>query len=82
MNVKTIIGQISTKYSLLVKNKVLQSIELLELKNGKLNYKFVYLDPSTHLTLKFIVYYDPILRKVLLLNTVNLPSSQQFEELT
>ena len=36
----------------------------------------------THLTLKFIVYYDPILRKVLLLNSVNLPSSQQFQELS
>lgn len=55
---------------------------MLELKSGKLNYKILYSDSLTHLTLKFIVYYDPILRKVLLLNTVNLPSSQQFQELS
>lgn len=81
-NVKTILSQIDSRYAPLVKNKILESIERLELKTGKLNYKILYLDPISHLTLKFIVYYDPILRKVLLLNTVNLPSSQQFQELS
>lgn len=81
-NVKTIVTQIGSRYSELIKNKTLQSIEVLELKTGKLNYKIVYLNPVTHLTVKFIVYYDPTLKKVLLLNTVNLPSSQQFQELS
>ncbi len=54
----------------------------MELKNGKLNYKIMFFDPITHLTVKFIVYYDPSINKVMLLNTVNLPSSQRFEELS
>jgi len=61
-----------------MKNKVLDSIEVLELKNGKLNYKITYLDSKTHLSLKFMIYYDPNIQKVLVLNSVNLPSSQQF----
>lgn len=77
-NIQTIISQINTKYSPLVKSKVLDSVESLELKNGKLNYKITYTDPANHSTLKFVVYYDPIIRKVLVLNTVNLPASQQF----
>lgn len=54
----------------------------MELKNGKLNYKIIYFDPATHLTLKFIVFYNPAFKKILLLNTINLPSSQQFQELS
>lgn len=81
-NVKAILSQITSKYGEVIKNKNLQSIELLELKTGKFNYKIIYLDPTTHLSLKFIVYYDPIIRKVLLLNTVNLPAAQQFQEMS
>ena len=55
---------------------------MLELKSGKLNYKIIYFDPTTHLTVKFMVYYNPTFQKVLLLNPVNLPSSQKFEELS
>ena len=61
-----------------MKNKVLESVEVLELKNGKLNYKIIYTDSATHLSLKYVIYYDPIIRKVLILNSINLPSSQQF----
>jgi hypothetical protein len=78
-NVKSILHQINSKYELLTKDKSLQSIEVLELKSGKLNYKITYLDPVTHLTLKFIVFYNPTFDKILLLNTVNLPASQQFD---
>lgn len=81
-NVKSIISQINQKYSTLIKGKTLQNIEMMELKNGKLNYKIIYFDPITHLTLKFIVFYNPTFKKILLLNTVNLPSSQQFQELS
>ena len=61
-----------------MKNKVLESVEVLELKNSKLNYKITYTDSATHLSLKYVIYYDPIIRKVLILNSINLPSSQQF----
>ena len=81
-NVKNIISQITTKYSQLIKGKSLQTIEVLELKSGKLNYKITYFDPATHLTVKFIVYYNPVFNKILLLNPVNLPSSQKFEEMS
>lgn len=78
VNLKNIISQINLKYSKLVKGKTLQTIEVLELKNGKLNYKVIYMNPATHLTIKFMVYYNPVFEKVLLLNPINLPSSQQF----
>ena len=81
-NIKNILGQIDTKYSKLTKGKTLEFIEVLELKSGKLNYKIIYIDPVTHLTVKFVVYYNPKFEKVLLLNPVSLPNSQQFEELT
>lgn len=78
-NLKNIVGQINSKYALLTKGKSLQTIEMMELKSGKLNYKIIYYDATTHLTLKFMVYYNPMFQKILLLNTVNLPSSQQFQ---
>jgi hypothetical protein len=81
-NIKNIIGQIEQKYATLIKGKSLYAIEMMELKNGKLNYKIIYFDPVTHLTLKFIVFYNPVFQKILLLNTVNMPSSQQFQELS
>ena len=77
-NLKNIISQIKTKYSKLINGKNLQTIEVLELKSGKLNYKIIYFDSTTHLTVKFMVYYNPTFQKVLLLNPVNLPSSQKF----
>jgi hypothetical protein len=54
----------------------------LELRNGKINYKITYLNPTTHASQKFIIYYDPVINKVLILNSVSLPSAQQFTELS
>jgi hypothetical protein len=78
-NVAKVIAQITGKYEPLIKGSALDKVESLELKNGKINYKITYLNPSTHLSQKFIIYYDPTINKVLVLNSVSLPSAQQFQ---
>ena len=57
-------------------------MEVLELKSGKLNYKITFTNPENHLSQKFVVYYDPKIQKVLVLNSINLPGNSQFEELS
>lgn len=44
----------------MLQNKNLSEIESLELKNGKINYRISYVDQTSNLALKFIVYYDPV----------------------
>jgi hypothetical protein len=63
-------------------NKHLKTIEFLELKSDKFNYKIIYIDSSTNLTVKFVVFFDPKIQKILLLNSISLQSSQRFEELS
>ncbi len=77
--VKNVQTQIEAKYQPLIKGSSIDKVESLELRNGKTNYKITYLNPNTHLTQKFIVYYDPAIDKVLVLNSVSLPSAQQFQ---
>ena len=77
--VKNVLTQIEGKYQPLIKGSSVDKIESLELRNGKTNYKITYLNSNTHLTQKFIVFYDPAIEKVLVLNSVSLPSGQQFQ---
>lgn len=81
-NVAKVLAQIASKYEPLIRGYSLDKVESLELKSGKINYKITYLNSVTHLSLKFIVYYDPKINKVMILNSVNLPSAQQFQELS
>lgn len=81
-NVAKVLSQISNKYGPLIKGSSLDKVESLELRNGKINYKITYLNPLTHASQKFIVYYDPAINKVLILNSVSLPSAQQFTQLS
>ncbi len=81
-NIKNVLDQISAKYGPLIRSSTLDKIESLELKNGKINYKITYINTKNHLSQKFIVYYDPVINKVMILNSISLPSAQQFQELS
>jgi hypothetical protein len=70
--------QIKAKYLKLIANKTLTAVQQLPLASGKVNYKITYTDAATQQLIKFIVYYDPSVKKVLLLNPISLPSPQQF----
>ena len=77
-----VLAQITEKYEPLVKGSSLDKVESLELRSGKINYKITYLNPSTHKSQKFIIYYDPAINKALVLNSISLPSAQQFQQLS
>jgi hypothetical protein len=81
-NVAKVLAQITSKYEPLIRGSTLDKVESLELKSGKINYKITYLNSATHLSTKFIVYYDPKINKIMILNSVNLPSAHQFQELS
>lgn len=81
-NVAKVLAQITSKYESLILGSTLDKVESLELKSGKVNYKITYLNSTTHLSQKFIVLYDPAINKINLLNSINLPSAQQFQELS
>jgi len=44
-----------------------------------LNYKITYVNAENHLSQKFVVYFDPKISKVLVLNSINVPGNSQFE---
>lgn len=64
-DVQEIQKQLEPKYENLIKGEKLIEVEALELKNGKVNYVLKY--PSVN----FVVYYDSILKKIILLNAVS-----------
>lgn len=70
------------KYPQLTSAKTLTSVEQLPLKSGKINYKLGFTDSVTNAKVKFIVFYDPLLKSILLLNPVSLPNNDLFVELS
>lgn len=48
-------------------------METLELKNGKVNYIFKYKSSS------YVVFYDSILQKVILLNAIAVGNQSKYE---
>lgn len=80
--VAKVLAQITAKYEPIVKGSSLDKVESLELRSGKINYKITYLNPTTHKSQKFIVYYDPLIDKALVLNSISLPSAQQLQQLS
>lgn len=78
-NVAKVLAQITAKYEPIIKGSSLDKVESLELRSGKINYKITYLNLTTHNSQKFIVYYDPVINKALVLNSISLPSAQQFK---
>ena len=80
-NVNNVLKSIRSRYNLLIKNKTLQTVELLELKDGRINYKIIFVD-GNGLTYKFVVFYEPNLQKILVLNAINPSQSSQFTQLS
>lgn len=81
-NIQNILRHLNTKYHEIVYSKNVTKIEELKLFDGRINYKIVYRDPATLSEFKFIVFYQPQLEKVLVLNSVNLPHHSQYNQLT
>lgn len=81
-NVQNILLHLNQKYHTIVKNKTVVRIEELKLLDGRINYKILYRDTIELSEFKFIVFYQPQLRKVLVLNSVNLPHHSQYNQLT
>jgi len=84
-NIQNIISYISLKYGSVVQNKSIFKVEELELSDGRLNYKIIYsVNGSTSASdqFKFVVFYQPSLDKVLVLNTINLPQNSQYNQLS
>ena len=81
-NVQIILRQIQTKYGSVIRSLTLQSVEVLELKSGKLNYKFIYVNSENGSIQRIMVYYDPFTQRVIVLNRVTPVGHAQFEELS
>jgi hypothetical protein len=82
-NIKNVLRQIENKYKDLTKSKSLRCVEFLELKDGRINYKIVYVDESNpSASVKFVVFYQPKINKILVLNPVALGQSSQYQEMS
>lgn len=82
VNVQNILKYLSNKYHDIVLNKKVIKIEELKLLDGRINYKVLYRDPVSLSEFKFIIFYQPKLQKVLVLNSVNLPHHSQYNLLS
>ena len=81
-NVQNVLKEINRKYKDLVNGCEPSKVEYLELKDGRINYKIILSDPTKNLEYKFIVFYQPILKKVLVLNSINAPTSNDYTQLS
>ena len=80
-HVKFVIDQINKKYSKILVKSTLTSVEQLTLITKKVNYKIVYTN-SEGIIFKFLIYYDSIMKKILILNSVNLEASSSYTRLS
>ncbi len=81
-NVQKILSHLNTKYREIVLGKDVTKIEELKLFDGRINYKILYRDSVELSEFKFIIFYQPKLEKILVLNSVNLPHHSQYNQLT
>ena len=65
-DIEFIIAEITKKYGNQLKGQELLDIEILELKDGKVNYVFKYAEAT------FVVYYNPIPKNIIVLNAVEM----------
>lgn len=81
-SVQKILNHLNNKYRQIVLGKNVTKIEELKLFDGRINYKILYRDPVELSEFKFIIFYQPQLDKILVLNSVNLPHHSQYNQLT
>ncbi len=81
-NIQKILKHLNNKYHQIVLDKNVTKIEELKLLDGRINYKILFRDPVDLSEFKFIIFYQPQLDKVLVLNSINLPHHSQYNQLT
>ncbi len=81
-SIQKILAHLNNKYRQIVLGKNVTKIEELKLFDGRINYKILYRDPVELSEFKFIIFYQPQLDKVLVLNSVNLPHHSQYNQIT
>ena len=71
--IQTVVAEIEARYSSIIQGQSVESIEVLELKSGKLNIIVRYLH------VYFTIFWDPVLERILLLNSVSSFASEKFD---
>lgn len=71
-DIQTIIAEIQRRFPHYVAGETVKEIQLLELKNGKVNYIFRYADAY------FTIFWDSATRRIIFLNEVNTVSRKEF----
>jgi hypothetical protein len=81
-NIQFVLKYLSNRYKEPISNADLSKIEQLRLFDGRVNYKIVYKNTRTQSEFKFVIFYQPLLQKVLILNTVGLYQQSQYNQLS
>lgn len=81
-DLKHVLDYINNRYKELVADNNINKIEELKLFDGRINYKIFFHDSSKGSDFKFIVFYQPSIEKVMVLNSVNFPSHSQYNQLS
>lgn len=79
-NVKEVISFINNRYADAVVGMNVRKVEELILADGRINYKIIYNSKDSEF--KFIIFYQPTLKKVLVLNSVNLPQHSHYNQMS
>ena len=81
-NIQFVLKYLGQRYKEPISNADLNKIEQLKLFDGRVNYKIVYKNTKTLSEFKFVVFYQPALQKILILNTVGLYQQSQYNQLS
>ena len=81
-SIQFVLKYLGQRYKEPISNADLNKIEQLKLFDGRVNYKIVYKNTKTLSEFKFVVFYQPALQKVLILNTVGLYQQSQYNQLS
>ena len=79
-NIEFLISYIREKYSSLLQGSVVKSAEKLVLANGRVNYKIYF--KSDLQTIKFIVYYEPVFKRVLEVRSYPFETGKSFTQIS
>ena len=81
-NIQGVLNYLNQRYKSVIQGMNVSNVETLKLLDGRINYKIVYSDPVTSSQYKFVVFYQPALQKVLVLNSINIPHLSQYNQLS
>jgi hypothetical protein len=81
-NIQGVLTFLNQRYKSVIQGMNVSNVETLKLLDGRINYKIVYSEPVTLSQYKFVVFYQPALQKVLVLNSINIPHLSQYNQLS